>query len=272
MTKHQDLTVCVFAGPTISHRDAEQYLDATFLPPAGMGDLFLCFQKYKPDVIALIDGVFLNEPAVWHKEIMWLLSQSVTVFGCSSMGALRAAELHCFGMRGSGLIFNAYVTGSYPGYPEETFEDDDEVAVIHAPDMLGFTPISEAMVNIRSTMMECSRHNIITFDEAKALVDFAKTQFYQQRSFKAVLNHAEFGLHMSAERLAELTNWIDTHKINQKADDAVEMLKLLSNMRSTGLTPPVSIEFEATDVWNAAVAEITGPNYENRFIDPTVAN
>ena len=41
------------------------------------------------------------------------------------MGALRAAELHAFGMRGVGRIFEAFRDGE--------LEDDDEVAVVHGP-------------------------------------------------------------------------------------------------------------------------------------------
>jgi hypothetical protein len=39
------------------------------------------------------------------------------------MGALRAAELHTFGMVGVGRVFEGYRDGVY--------EDDDEVAVVH---------------------------------------------------------------------------------------------------------------------------------------------
>ena len=52
--------------------------------------------------------------------------QGVHVFGAASMGALRAAELDGFGMRGIGRIYAAYRDGYWPGY-DEPFEDDDEV-------------------------------------------------------------------------------------------------------------------------------------------------
>ena len=45
------------------------------------------------------------------------------------MGALRAAELHPYGIEGVGAhYFEAYRGGEY--------EDDDEVAVSHAPESL----------------------------------------------------------------------------------------------------------------------------------------
>ena len=45
----------------------------------------------RPDVVGVIDGAFLSGPAVWHREIIWALSQGVQVLGAASMGALRAA-------------------------------------------------------------------------------------------------------------------------------------------------------------------------------------
>lgn len=55
--------------------------------------------------------------SVRHKEIPHLLANGVTVIGCSSMGALRAAELHPQDLTGSGQVFAMY--------------GDDEVAVPH---------------------------------------------------------------------------------------------------------------------------------------------
>jgi len=82
-------------------------LQADFRPPAGQGDLLRAALEYPP-AIALIDGIFKDAPTVRHREILWALSAGIPVFGAASMGALRAAELHPFGMRGVGLIFRWY--------------------------------------------------------------------------------------------------------------------------------------------------------------------
>ena len=60
------------------------------------------FQRFAgaPGAIGVIDGYFDGVPSVWHKEILWALSQGIRVFGGASMGALRAAELDGFGMTG----------------------------------------------------------------------------------------------------------------------------------------------------------------------------
>ena len=80
--------------------------------------------------IGILDGHFGNVPSVWHKEILFAMSEGVEVAGAASMGALRAAELHRFGMIGVGRIYRFFRSG--------LFTDDDELAVIHAPETLRF--------------------------------------------------------------------------------------------------------------------------------------
>ena len=88
-------------------------LDADYRPPAKQGDICRAVQERGPDAVALIDGYFEQVPAVWHKEILWAMKLGVQVYGASSMGALRAAELQQFGMIGVGKIFEAYVSGRF---------------------------------------------------------------------------------------------------------------------------------------------------------------
>ena len=88
------------------------------------GELYVAAHA-KPAAIGMVDGYFDGVPAVWHKEVLWALQAGIAVFGASSMGALRAAELHSFGMRGIGRIFEDYRDGR--------LTDDDEVALLHGP-------------------------------------------------------------------------------------------------------------------------------------------
>ena len=123
------MTIFVFVGPTLRRDDVVATLDAVCLPPVAQGDVYRVAER-RPRAIGIIDGFFSGAPAVWHKEILWALSEGIEVFGSASMGALRAAELHTFGMQGVGRIFEAYRDG--------LLEDDDEVAVVHGPAETGF--------------------------------------------------------------------------------------------------------------------------------------
>ena len=93
----------IFAGPTLWKDPVLQAEDLAWRPPAGQGDVYRIAQK-RPPAIGLIDGRFETCPAVWHKEILWALTQGIPVYGAASMGALRAAELYPFGMIGVGAI------------------------------------------------------------------------------------------------------------------------------------------------------------------------
>src|SRR5512147_3214094 len=99
------MNIVVFLGPTLAHTEARSVLDATYLPPAGQGDVYRAALK-RPWAIGIVDGYFERVPAVWHKELLWAMSQGIHVFGAASMGALRALELAPFGMIGVGSVFD----------------------------------------------------------------------------------------------------------------------------------------------------------------------
>src|SRR5262245_18187752 len=180
------MSIFVFLGPTLPVTVAREILDATYLPPVSMGEVY-ALMKRQPKVIAIIDGLFQRVPAVWHKEILFALSQGVRVFGSSSMGALRAAELHTFGMEGVGQVFEAYRDG--------LFEDDDEVAVIHGPEEFGYRQLSEAMVNIRVGLRQAEIAGAICSATHHALLCAAKRTFYPERSWPSLLERgAALGL------------------------------------------------------------------------------
>lgn len=162
------MNVIVFTGPTLSAEDARSELEATYLPPAAQGDVYRASLN-RPGAIGIIDGVFDQVPSVWHKEILWAMSQGIHIFGSASMGALRAAELAAFGMNGVGKIFHAYQSG--------VLEDDDEVAVVHGTREDGFRAVSDAMVNIRQTLLCSEAEGVISSSVRLALERIAKSVF-----------------------------------------------------------------------------------------------
>ncbi|WP_445678465.1 TfuA-like protein [Radicibacter daui] len=173
-----DLQTVVFLGPSLSLDAARALLpQADFRPPVAMGDVLAACEAGARR-IALIDGFFENRPAVFHKEILFALSAGCRVYGASSMGALRAAELAAFGMEGVGAVYAAFADG--------TLEDDDEVAVTHAPGEFGFRPVSEAMVNIRATIAAAIEAAVLAPQEAAGIIHTAKELSYKERQWKAL--------------------------------------------------------------------------------------
>lgn len=235
------MTSYVFTGPTLSPKEAEAELDATILPPVSQGDVYRAALE-APRAIGIIDGYFEQVPAVWHKEILWAMAQGVHVFGSASMGALRAAELAPFGMRGVGVIFEAYRDGA--------LTDDDEVAVRHGPAELGYISVSEAMVNIRATLASAETAQVISAATRRELEGIAKAFFYAERSYPAILMQAaRAGL--PASEIDAFRAWLPTERINQKRLDAQSMLREMRKYLADDPEPKsVSYAFEYTDMWD----------------------
>jgi hypothetical protein len=234
------VSVYVFLGPTLPVEEARKILPATYLPPVAMGDVQALMSR-TPRVIAIVDGLFEQTPAVWHKEILYALSRGVRVFGSSSMGALRAAELQAFGMEGVGRIFEAYVRGEY--------EDDDEVAVVHAPAESSYRVLSEAMVNIRLGLRLAGERGLVSAGTRRTLVDSAKRLFYPLRSWPAVVAEGRRQGVPEGELLA-LSEFVRQEAPDQKRADAVELLHRLGEECRAGARPrPSAFEFQPTAFW-----------------------
>ena len=258
------MTTCVFVGPTLPLPEGRAVLDALYLPPARQGDVYRAVVRHRPHAVGIIDGYFQQVASVWHKEILWAMAEGVHVFGCSSMGALRAAELAPFGMRGVGRIFEAYRDGRLPPYDAEPFEDDDEVAVMHGAAEAGFVPLSEAMVNIRCTLASAAEVGLITPATRDTLARLGKGLFYPDRSYRRLLAlGAQRGL--STMELDALGAWLVTGAVNQKRADALTMLTTMREFIASDPGPArVDYVFEASAMWNRAAGDFAslGPEPE----------
>ncbi len=207
----------IFLGPSLPLPEARDLFDATFLPPVAEGDVYRAAQR-RPKAIGLIDGYFEAIPAVWHKEILYALSCGIHVFGASSMGALRAAELAAFGMEGVGRIFGAYRDGE--------LEDDDEVAVLHGPAELGYPSLSEAMINVRCTLAAACQAGVIAKDSRAALEALAKGLHYRERTYENIVAEGRMA-GLSVADLRQLEEWLPHGAVDQKRADAREMLTIM---------------------------------------------
>jgi hypothetical protein len=235
----------VFSGPSLPRAMVEAVAGLAWRPPLRQGDLYRAAIA-RPAVIGVVDGFFENTPTVWHKEILWAMSQGIHVYGAASIGALRAAELSPFGMQGVGLIFEMFRDG--------ILQDDDEVAVLHAPQELDWAPLTEAMVNVRATLAAGQRCGAIRPDVVTTLSAIAKALFYKERTYDAILAIAgERGLPQGQAR--RLTDWLPAHRVDQKRLDAMALLEQVGTLIAEG-TPPFlpSFRFVRTSAWAEATA------------------
>jgi hypothetical protein len=170
------MIVTVYRGPTITAAEVSLLLPAArVLGPVRHGDLLRLGARPGDEVI-IIDGVFHQDAAVRHKEILSLLAAGVRVTGTASMGALRAAELGAFGMTGTGTVYEAYRDG--------VITADDEVAVAHTPG--DYRPLSDAMVDITAVTAAAAAAGAVTAAEAAAVTGAARAMHYPDRSWAAL--------------------------------------------------------------------------------------
>lgn len=236
----------VFLGPSLPPARARELLgDATFLPPCALGDVLAALQRHRPQVIAIIDGVFECTPAVWHKEILYALSRGVVVFGGGSMGALRAAELRAFGMRGVGHSFEAFASGRLDG--------DDEVAVAHLSAEHGYRLLSEPLVNLRYGLELARAAGIVDEAAEQSLIAAMKQRHYPERSWAALYAAAE-RLRLPVARIQALRELVDARHPDRKAEDAVAVLAAVRAWRQAGAPVPAPVAFEPTVFWEHLVA------------------
>jgi hypothetical protein len=206
--------IVVFLGPSLPVERARQELDAVYLPPVAHGDVYRVALR-KPDAIVIIDGFFQQVRSVWHKEILWAMHRGIRVYGGASMGALRAAELADFGMVGVGRIFEDFY--------QERLEDDDEVAIVHGSMDTGFRALSEAMVNIRSTLDRAVTCGVIDDTARGCLISIGRETFYPRRNWMTLLDAADG--RVPADALQRLREWLPGHRVDQKAEDALAVLR-----------------------------------------------
>jgi len=200
--------------------EARLLLNAEFLPPAELGDVWRICQE-QPAAIGIVDGYFHQVPAVSHKEILYALSRGIAVYGAASMGALRAAELSAFGMVGVGAIAAGYASGE--------LDADDEVALVHATAEFGYRGSSEPLVNIRATIAAMQRDSVVAASTAKLLLALARSLPYPDRVWPRLQDA------VPRDESRALAAWLPGGRVDQKRQDAVAMLE---RMRADSAASP----------------------------------
>ena len=234
--------IVVFLGPTLRRGEAAAILAATYLPPAEQGSVIRACRADRPSALVLIDGVFGSVPAVRHKEILWACANGIPVFGASSIGAIRAAELAMVGMRGYGLIYRWYAL--------TPLADDDEVAVAMTPPQLGAEALSEALVSMRLTLRRACREKVLSDDQRRALEVIARATNFVDRSYGQLIEQARRTLPAQwADAIERFERWLPGNAIDQKREDAVGLLTRLAYEPSLLAPRQFRPPFRMTEAW-----------------------
>ena len=173
-------------------------------PPAKRGDVAAVTRTRRPGVLVLVDGVFQNALSVGHAELREALNLGWEVWGLSSMGAIRAREMHVLGMRGWGRVFETFMA---PG----DFQDD-EVALLHGAEK-PYVALSEPLIHLRAATAHLAEIGILSPSAADQILALETdlNQFFVQtlvpydpddvttilRHPRTVLSFSDSGAHVS---------------------------------------------------------------------------
>jgi hypothetical protein len=204
--------IVVFLGPSLDPEEAGGILRAELRPPAKRGDI-LAAAGDGAKIIGLIDGVFFQDCAVAHREILQVLRAGVRVVGASSMGALRAAELDTLGMEGVGRIYRMFRSGELVA--------DDEVALMFDP--FFFTPLSEPLVNIRATIAAARERGVLDEAAGRAILDAARSLYFPDRTWDRIALAAKGSV--GDDDLDRFLAFAAAEPVDVKREDAVLALR-----------------------------------------------
>lgn len=169
----------MFAGPTLARattiRPELSLANIIVLAPIKRGDIpRIVQQSQAPGVLAIVDGYFhLDNLSVGHLEIRLALKRGWEVWGLSSMGAIRAAEMCHMNVKGWGDVFARY--------RDDGDFRDDEVALLHEPNP-PYRESSEPLVHLRAGLVDLVARGILTQEGADAVLARLMDMWFGERS------------------------------------------------------------------------------------------
>lgn len=233
----------LFAGPSLYGQDYDR-AGLELRPPARQGDIYNVVREGAA-AIGLIDGVFGAVPSLWHKEILFALSEGVRVIGGASLGALRAAECHAFGMEAIGSIAADYLSG--------VRTEDSDVCLAHCPAELDFMPLSEPLVDVEATLHALEISGLISAVEGAELLTEASALYFGDRTVEALIGAAR----LSADRRTMIERAYRDKRVSLKSTDALAVIARLRTLgRKRGPRP--NWTFVESDPWRYFLASQTG--------------
>jgi len=192
----------IFLGPT---RPSNIPADADLRPPAQQGDIAAAAIE-GPDTLILIDGLFHQTLAPWHKEILFAIERGCRVIGAGSLGALRAVECARYGAEPAGIIAGWYA--------DESCTDDADVALAHGHAEDGYRALSIPIVNLRATAESLVADGLLAAAELPSLLAAARSIYYVERSWPRLRRD-----------LGSVADLLQANYRDQKALDAEEAIR-----------------------------------------------
>lgn len=217
-----ELRVVAYLGPSMPLSDAKRILDADYRPPIKRGDLA---DTAPGTIVAIIDGVFEQELSVSPREVCDAVARGVIVFGGSSMGALRAAEVPS--VIGVGRVFE--------WYRDQVITRDDEVALLFDPHSGRAQTVPT--VSVRFAVERLRSLGTIGPEMGDALVTAALKVPYKERTYPRILETAGVANRSDSQDLLAM---LEAHDVKYR--DAQAVLEAVDRHRQHRDRPPGQVE------------------------------
>jgi hypothetical protein len=216
----------VFVGPSVPRAERPAIVDLEYCPPIRRGDLALIAKgSARPAIVGVIDGVFDQALAVSPREVLDALRMGIKVYGASSMGALRAAELWTMGMTGIGRVFELY--------RDEIITAEDEVAILFDAD--SETRLTEPLVNIRCALERALAGGLVGEALASQILAAAMALPYPRRSYREIVRSVVCDPGTNIEALT-----LQLGAYSQKKVDGLALIQTVArDLAAIGTSPPI---------------------------------
>ncbi|WP_167542375.1 TfuA-like protein [Rathayibacter tritici] len=245
-----------------------------FRPPVKLGD-FYAEDLREGDSVLVVDGLYQQTAPLRHKEILSAIDAGVRVIGAGSIGALRAAELHEFGMIGVGRVFNGYRSGH--------FVDDSEVSLVHSASDPA-KALTRALVSIDTAASDLSQRGELTSAEEIFVREVARDIHFTERTDRALRAAVEeSSLSKALESVLDYVDQFDVKRMD--AARGMEYLQTLAKKEPNRLSRPYASAFDTRTRLNFArwqgtdftadqvlrTLQIALPDFGGRYLDYVTA-
>jgi hypothetical protein len=200
----------VFAGPSlgaVAAANMKSHAD-TLRPPAKREDVARLIGSRPRGIIVLADGQFHQSMSVGHAELREAARRGWSVWGVSSIGAIRAYELRDAGMHGFGRVYQLFFR----------FHDfqDDEVALLHDSEP-PYTPASEPLVHLRFALAMLVRHGTLKPCDALTILRLLKSMWYGDRTLALFQEMAlEFAKRRARPAIVRVMRRFDRFRVKER--------------------------------------------------------
>jgi hypothetical protein len=207
----------VYGGPSLELIPSSLLKYATLLPPIKRSDLEELMQSHKPAFCFIVDGLFGANMSVTPTECRQLIENGWTICGCSSIGALRAADLWSMGMIGFGSIYYQYRLGY--------LKSDADVAVIYEETKAGnYKELTVSIVHLLFLLKHLQKVELIEQIQLNRMLLKAKRIFWVDRTWDALFE-TWVQMQVNTKVLTRLDQLKDLPELHPKKLDALEAMR-----------------------------------------------